>query len=169
MMDWQYSNYSKINQDIKKYFPFENPRHDQLETISEIVNAINNGYKYIVLEAGTGTGKSAIAATLANMSNSSYILTITKQLQDQYLRDFKDFKVVKGRSNFQCQNYIDKSCKEGKCIIISSHDIESLSEICDEYLIFTKSKIKSIQGNINRSYVNKLIGDSYEENTSIDN
>ena len=62
-----------------------------------------------------------------------------------------------------------KSSKEGKCIIISSHDIESLSEICDEYLIFTKSKIKSIQGNINRSYVNKLIGDSYEENTSIDN
>lgn len=116
MMDWQYSNYSKINHDIKKYFPFKNPRHDQLETISEIVDAINHGYKYIVLEAGTGTGKSAIAATLANMSNSSYILTITKQLQDQYLRDFKDFMLVKGRSNFQCQNYIDKSCKEGKCL-----------------------------------------------------
>ena len=88
-MDWQYSNYSKINSDIQKHFPFENPRADQLETISEIIEAINQGYEYIVLEAGTGTGKSAIAATLSNMSESSYILTITKQLQDQYLRDFK--------------------------------------------------------------------------------
>ena len=115
-MDWQYSNYSKINSDIQKHFPFENPRADQLETISEIIEAINQGYEYIVLEAGTGTGKSAIAATLSNMSESSYILTITKQLQDQYLRDFKDFRVVKGRANFNCQNYLNQSCSEGKCI-----------------------------------------------------
>ena len=116
-MDWQYSNYSKVNPKARENFPFENPRDDQLETISEIMDAINQGYKYIVLEAGTGTGKSTIAATLANMSESSYILTVTKQLQEQYLRDFNDFKVVKGRSNFQCQNYINQSCKEGKCLI----------------------------------------------------
>ena len=115
-MDWQYSDYSKINPNAKKHFPFDNPRDNQLETVSEIADAINHDYKYIVLEAGTGTGKSAIAATLSNMSDSSYILTITKQLQDQYLRDFKDFKVVKGRSNFRCQNYINKSCSEGKCL-----------------------------------------------------
>ncbi len=116
MMDWQYSDYSKINLNAKEHFPFDTPREDQLETISEIADAINQGYKYIILEAGTGTGKSAIAATLANMSESSYILTITKQLQDQYLKDFKDFQVVKGRSNFNCQNYITKSCNEGKCL-----------------------------------------------------
>ena len=95
---WNYSNYSKVNPEVAKHFPFSKPRQYQLETVSEILEAINKGYKYIVLEAGTGTGKSAIAATLAQIFNTSYILTITKQLQDQYLNDFNNlgFKLVKG-------------------------------------------------------------------------
>ena len=125
MMDWQYSEYSKVNPEVRRHFPFKNPRDAQLETISEIVEAIGKGFKYIVLEAGTGTGKSAIAATLAGMHDSSYILTITKQLQDQYLHDFNDFKLVKGRSNFKCKCYaeenISQSCDEGKCIV-EGHD-----------------------------------------------
>ena len=120
MTSWQYSNYSKINPEAQKHFPFSQPRPGQLETVSEILEAISKGYKYIILEAGTGTGKSAIAATLASVSDSSYILTITKQLQDQYLRDFKNFRVVKGRSNFSCLKYknalVPKPCSEGKCI-----------------------------------------------------
>ena len=88
--DWQYSTYSKIYPEVKENFPFTSPREHQLETISEIKDAIDNGYQYIVLEAGTGTGKSVIAATLASMYESTYILTVTKQLQDQYLNDFKD-------------------------------------------------------------------------------
>ena len=103
--EWNYSNYTKIDKDAKNLFPFNKARKNQLETISEIKQAIDEGYKYIVLEAGTGTGKSAIAATLALMYDSTYILTVTKQLQDQYLTDFKDlgFKVVKGRGNFKCK------------------------------------------------------------------
>ena len=120
-MDWQYSYYSEIDPEAVRNFPFERPRDAQLETISEIRKAITKGYRYIVLEAGTGTGKSAIAATLANMSESSYILTVTKQLQDQYLKDFKNFKLVKGRSNFPCKSYLEEnvhqSCEEGKCIV----------------------------------------------------
>ena len=88
--EWEYSTYSKINPEVEQYFPFEKPRQHQLETISEIKEAIDKGYKYIVLEAGTGTGKSAIAATLTSMFSSSYIFTVTKQLQDQYIEDFKD-------------------------------------------------------------------------------
>lgn len=121
--DWQYSTYSKIYPEVKENFPFTSPREHQLETISEIKEAIDNGYKYIVLEAGTGTGKSVIAATLASMYESTYILTVTKQLQDQYLNDFKDlgFKLVKGRGNFNCKKYhednLDNSCDEGRCIL----------------------------------------------------
>lgn len=125
MTSWQYSDYSKINPEVRKHFPFTNPRAGQLETVSEILEAIDKGYKYIILEAGTGTGKSAIAATLASLSDSSYILTITKQLQDQYLRDFNNFRVVKGRANFSCRKYenalLPKPCSEGKCII-EGHD-----------------------------------------------
>ena len=110
MFNWKYSDYSKINKEVKDNFPFKTPRNEQLETISEIKEAIDNGYKYIILEAGTGTGKSAIAATLASMYDSSYILTVTKQLQDQYLDDFSDlgFKVVKGRGNFYFKKYEDE-------------------------------------------------------------
>ena len=120
MSNWSYSNYSKVLPEVKKYFPFDAAREEQLETISEIVEAINKGYKYIVLEAGTGTGKSAIAATLATMYDSAYILTITKQLQQQYLDDFEDlgFKLVKGRNNFPCRSSImDESCEYGQCIV----------------------------------------------------
>ncbi|WP_405267818.1 helicase C-terminal domain-containing protein [Methanobrevibacter sp.] len=125
MTGWQYSDYSRLNPKAQKHFPFTNPRDGQLETVSEILEAIDSGYKYIVLEAGTGTGKSAIAATLASICESSYILTITKQLQDQYLRDFNNMQVVKGRQNFNCLKYKNtlapKPCSEGKCIT-EGHD-----------------------------------------------
>ncbi len=123
IMIWQYSNYSKINPQAAKHFPFSKARQFQLETISEIKRAIDRGYRYIVLEAGTGTGKSAIAATLAGMFDSSYILTITKQLQNQYLGDFKNlgFKLVKGRGNFKCKRYLEdgvkQTCDFGRCVV----------------------------------------------------
>ena len=121
MYIWKYSDYSRISQEAEDNFVFENPRQDQLETITEIKDAIDKGYKYIILEAGTGTGKSAIAATLTAMFDTSYILTVTKQLQSQYVRDFPDFQLVKGRSNFKCKKYaqdsIDETCDNGRCIV----------------------------------------------------
>ena len=62
MTKWPYTKYANVNPQVLNYFPFEKARKHQLETISEILEAVDNGYKYIVLEAGTGTGKSAIAA-----------------------------------------------------------------------------------------------------------
>lgn len=98
-----------IPKEIIENFPFENPREGQLEIITEIYNAIEKGYKFIILEAGTGTGKSAVAATLANIYAPTFILTMTKQLQEQYSNDFEeeDFSIVKGRSNFNCLNKLE--------------------------------------------------------------
>lgn len=107
--------YPNISEDIIENFPFENPRHGQLEIIADIEDAISKGYKYIVLEAGTGTGKSAIATTLSRMYGSSYILTMTKQLQQQYAQEFH-FPLVKGRSNFDClHDNLDSTCDMGDC------------------------------------------------------
>lgn len=130
---WQYSNYSKINPQARKHFPFKQPRNDQLETISEIIEAINKGYKYIILEAGTGTGKSAIAATLSSIYESSYILTVTKQLQDQYLEDFNNMSLVKGRKNFNCRRDLSFTCDEGKCIL-EADQCENPKTDCDYYM-----------------------------------
>ncbi len=53
----------------------------------------------MVVEAPTGAGKSAIAVTLAREASSAYILTAQKILQDQYLRDFPELAVMKGRGD----------------------------------------------------------------------
>ena len=107
--------YSHIHEDIIYNFPFEIPREGQLEIIQEIENAISKGYKYIILEAGTGTGKSAIAATLSKMYGSAYILTMTKQLLSQYA-DECNFPLVKGRANFSCLNGgAEVTCDMGLC------------------------------------------------------
>lgn len=95
------------NLDWMVYWSFKDhtPRSSQVKLINKINWAIGEGYRNIILEAGTGTGKSAIATTLANMYDDSYILTMTKQLQEQYLDDFDDMLVeIKGKGNYPC-NY----------------------------------------------------------------
>ena len=54
--------------------------------MTEIVDAIEEGYKYIILESGVG--KSAIAATLANIYESSFILSDNKKLQEKYHEEY---------------------------------------------------------------------------------
>ncbi|RPF52916.1 Rad3-related DNA helicase [Methanobrevibacter gottschalkii] len=107
--------YPNIDDDIIENFPFDEPRIGQLEIIQDINDAIKKGYKYIILEAGTGTGKSAIATTLAKMYESAYILTMTKQLQSQYSDEF-EFPLVKGRGNFAClHDNLESTCDIGAC------------------------------------------------------
>lgn len=67
------SKQDKIQRTIKENFPFSTFLEDQLEILTEMVDAIEEGYKYIILESGVG--KSAIAATLANIYKSSFILS----------------------------------------------------------------------------------------------
>lgn len=84
------------------------PRPVQEKIINQIVTAISEGYTNIIVEAGTGIGKSAIATTISNLAGSSYILTRTKQLQQQYLSDFNNILVeIKGKGNYVCSRYSD--------------------------------------------------------------
>ena len=123
------------NLDWMVYWSFQPhvPRSSQVRLINEINWAINEGYKNIILEAGTGTGKSAIATTLANMYDDSYILTMTKQLQEQYLDDFGDMLVeIKGRGNYKC-NY------KGNCdfCIKAEYNLRRCSD-CEYQIAFKK-------------------------------
>lgn len=84
---------------LKEY----SPRTEQIEIIDKISSAMNEGIRNIILEAGTGVGKSAIATTIARMVDDSYILTMTNQLQRQYLDDFSYMLTeIKGRNNYAC-------------------------------------------------------------------
>ena len=67
------------------------------------MEAINNGYRNIVLECPTGSGKSALAKTIAQAFGvPSYIVTHLKGLQAQYLKEMPYMKSVMGRGNYDC-------------------------------------------------------------------
>lgn len=112
---------------VMKLFPMKKPRDIQVEAIKRTIAAYNNGADYVVMEAPTGSGKSPLAMTFAEAFGKSYVLTLTSQLQDQYLRDFErlGLRVLKGRGKFQCMSMpgtcadaklmgVDKNC-EGRC------------------------------------------------------
>ncbi|MCD7781506.1 MAG: ATP-dependent DNA helicase [Methanosphaera sp.] len=111
-----------IDDEIIENFPFKSARNNQLEIISEILEAFESGHKYVILEAGTGTGKSVIAATLAQILQPAYILTMTKQLQRQYANEF-GYSQVKGRNNFSCRDSGSlNTCDQGTCQSMRSYD-----------------------------------------------
>ena len=110
-------------------YPFV-PRQIQLEIFDQIEECIGSGYTKIILCAPTGVGKSLIGVTIARKFGSSFIVTASKNLQNQYVNDFNFLKSVKGKSNFPChQTMTDKrvddpifavrqgmTCEKGKCV-----------------------------------------------------
>ena len=106
-------------------------RDSQREILDAVQQKLKSGYKKIILSAPTGTGKSAVAMTLAKSYENSFVVTSSKNLQDQYINDFEMLVPVKGKSNFPCfksmeQNGIDLqeydvamrqgfSCEKGEC------------------------------------------------------
>ncbi|MGB6591828.1 MAG: helicase C-terminal domain-containing protein, partial [Candidatus Nitrosopolaris sp.] len=91
------------NLNFIKNFPFPTKRESQFGVLNQIGTAFASGYKYIVLEAPTGFGKSPVAIATALTLGTSYICTSTKDLQSQYARDFLVVKVAKGKNNFICE------------------------------------------------------------------
>ena len=106
-------------------------RDFQREILDAVQQKLKSGYRKIILSAPTGTGKSAVAMTLAKSYENSFVVTSSKNLQDQYINDFEMLVPVKGKSNFPCfksmeQNGIDLqeydvamrqglSCEKGEC------------------------------------------------------
>jgi len=121
------------------FFPFSKIRKEQQVAIEFALNAFEDGKKHVVLELGTGVGKSATGVcisrymeahgeTLKNANSETltgaYIVTTQKILQTQYLKDFGPesgknlLRSIKSSSNYQCGFYSDQSCAESKRILI---------------------------------------------------
>jgi len=110
----------KLIDDFKEFFlPKEWIwRKGQREAIKEIVKTyINKTHEVVVLEAPVGSGKSIIAMCVSFILNSikksGYILTSDISLQEQYERDFKNFKLnwgsIKGIDNYICTDNDEKN------------------------------------------------------------
>jgi ATP-dependent DNA helicase DinG len=111
----------------KPYFPFSDVRKEQSEAIDFAIDAYSKGKKVVVLELGTGVGKSAIAMTLARyyhgqFMESSYVLTTQKLLQEQYMHDFaiSGLKLLKSATSYTCQMF-DGCDQKTTC-----HDIQKV-------------------------------------------
>lgn len=95
-------------------FPFKTIRvqqHDILETLEEAWD----DFDYFVLEVPTGGGKSAIARAVTAGVTNAFLLTATKQLQDQYIKDFPEMISLKGRANYQCAKLPKLNVENGLC------------------------------------------------------
>ncbi|QLH07952.1 helicase [Nitrosopumilus ureiphilus] len=79
----------------------------QKEIISKIEENLKSGYKKIILCAPTGVGKSLVGATVSSYFDSSFTVTASKHLQDQYIKDIPFLKPVKGKQNFPCLKLMD--------------------------------------------------------------
>lgn len=85
---------------IEQYCPCNNLGKNQIDILLEIVDAINDGYKYIVLESSPE--KSLIALTLANLYESSFILSANDYLQNKFVNDYN----FKNNDKFYISNHI---------------------------------------------------------------
>lgn len=112
-------------------FPFQNIRDEQRQAIEFALDAFQRGIKYVILEMGTGCGKSATGVTIARAlhaasggsTSGAYILTTQKLLQEQYVRDFGLgtgkglLSSIKSSSNYQCGVRTGQTCAETRRII----------------------------------------------------
>lgn len=85
------------------FFPLSEPRESQKLVLDEIQSRFNAGFKYVIVEAPVGSGKSAIAISVSRYFDQAHILTPRKALQDQYYDDFEQYVyIMKGKSAYPC-------------------------------------------------------------------
>lgn len=113
---------NEIEKLVEKTFPFEGFNPGQKEAIVQAVTLLKSGVKHVIMEAPTGSGKSAIATTVHRVlkeldpSFRTTIITGTKGLQDQYVASESDIYDLKGKTNYDCPHgvgpYNSASCRK---------------------------------------------------------
>lgn len=122
----------------EQYFPFPRIRDQQRRAIEFAIDSYESGKKFVLLEAGTGLGKSAIGITIARymeahapavrnadgeLMTGAYVITTQKILQEQYMDDFGPasgknlIRTIKSSSNYKCQFYTDQTCSQSRRVL----------------------------------------------------
>ena len=99
------------------------PRPQQLEILDFVKNSIESeNKKFMMVDAPTGVGKSFAAVMIAdwyikevNPRARVTMLTNSKILQDQYVKDFDFISSLKGSNSYWCRNSM-MACGESKIL-----------------------------------------------------
>lgn len=163
--------------DFKQYFPFPRMRSQQAQAIEFALDAFEAGKKYVILEMGTGCGKSATGVCISrylqchtssqpNKNLGSWFLTTQKILQEQYLRDFGGpgplkMKSIKSSTSYTCQMHEDDesdekiSCGEVTRLIRANNIFKMIYQSCQCKCKYQEDKSKfleALEGVTNYSY-----------------
>ncbi len=124
-----------VTTELLNNFPFQTIREQQKEVLQKIGRTWEK-YRYIIMECPTGFGKSPVSYAIGKASLDAFLITSTKQLQDQYSRDFKEPDVVnlKGKINYTCAIKPPLNVECGPCVVDKSQlkDCKS-KKICPYY------------------------------------
>jgi Rad3-related DNA helicase len=102
--------------------PFDSWTPGQFDVIAQVASHLAQpDTPPVLLEAPTGSGKSAIAVAVAHLVNRlgrTVVLTGTRQLQDQYVETFGDtVRSVMGRANFPCALDRSRTAADADCTV----------------------------------------------------
>src|SRR3990167_6902900 len=136
--------------DFKEFFPFEEIRGQQSFAIEKILEAFERK-KFVVLQAGTGCGKSALALTtgryLQNRTglNGSVFITTQKILQAQYEKDFcppnGEMVSLSSSSNYNCSYFKGKvNCKDARALLKTQPPNTPFSRNCNHNCEYIKKR-----------------------------
>lgn len=108
-------------------------RPDQYETVRDLINGFRRNNKIRIIQAPTGSGKSAIAAALSrNGSKSVRAVTHSLNLQKQY-EDGYDFDPIYGMRHYPCEMW-GNAQNASMCLYPEAMFNCPAKEVC-EYLI----------------------------------
>ena len=149
------------------------PRDAQKEILKEIGEYLDSGYKKIILSAPTGIGKSLVAVALARSLETSFIITNSKHLQDQYVHDIPYLVSVKGKSNYACLKIMKKqgmegdragairmgmTCEKGECVENITKDGKKTQQNCKYKPMIKEYEEKKFEGTACPYYEQKYSG-----------
>lgn len=161
------------------HFPKDyNPSPNQIKLIKQAETAFNNGKKFVICCAPTGTGKSFLSKTISGIGNQAsnpfvnqiytgaafardkfgnyvneskilsepphgtFVLTITKSLQDQYSKLFPETDILKGKSNYICNLDTNFDVETAPCVFV--RDLKSkccAQSLCSYYNAVNKALV----------------------------
>jgi len=134
-----------LKTDLAKY----KPRKEQKEALNFIDETYRNNKnsKFFLMNLPVGVGKSYLALMIADWYKKNVnkltkvdIITNSKLLQDQYSKEYDSISDLKGKENYECEQY-SCSCAQGG-------EFNRLNKTSCESCPYTSAKESFISGNM---------------------